>query len=157
MELDQTLSLMSDIGYINMEEIPGIYRLAKTPGVILYAPLKATPVDPNIVLFAGQPGRLMLLQEAALRAGIKLGGPLLGRPTCMALPATLTQGAIASTGCIGNRIYTDLEDDSLYVTVPGKNLPEIANEIEVVSAANDKLSLYHLERRKTLEKLNIPK
>ena len=27
MELDQTLSLMSDIGYINMEEIPGIYRI----------------------------------------------------------------------------------------------------------------------------------
>ena len=157
MELDQTLSQMSDIGYIRMEEIPGIHQLAKTPGIILYAPLKETPIDPDIVLFAGKPGRLMLLQETALRAGVKLGGPLLGRPTCMALPATLTQGAIASTGCIGNRIYTDLEDDNLYVTIPGKNLPEIANGIEVVSTANDKLSLYHLERKKSLGAPNIPK
>lgn len=151
MELDQTLSLMSDLGYMKMEEVPGIHRLAKTPDIIVYAPLNDTPVDPDIALFAGKPGQLMLLQEAALRAGVKLGGPLLSRPTCMALPATLTQGIIASMGCIGNRIYTNLEDDSLYVTVPGNNLSEIANEIEVISSANDKLSQYHHERKMALE------
>ena len=31
-ELDQTLSLMTGIGYIRMEEVAGIPRLAKTPG-----------------------------------------------------------------------------------------------------------------------------
>ncbi len=44
-------------------------RLPQTPGVVIYAPLGETPVDPDVALFVGRPGRLMLLQEAALRAG----------------------------------------------------------------------------------------
>src|SRR5438093_8549534 len=68
-ELDQTLSLMAGIGYVRMEEVPGIPRLPQTPGVVIYAPLADTPVDPDVVLFAGRPGRVMLLQEAAVRAG----------------------------------------------------------------------------------------
>jgi uncharacterized protein (DUF169 family) len=65
-----TLSFMTGIGYIKMEEIPQIPRLPQTPGVVLYAPLGDTPVDPDVVLFAGRPGRIVLLQEAALRAGL---------------------------------------------------------------------------------------
>jgi hypothetical protein len=87
-ELDQTLSFMTGIVYIKME-IPQIPRLPQTPGVVLHAPLGYTPVDPDVVLFAGRPGRIVLRQEAALRAGLGTQVPLLGRPTCMALPAAL--------------------------------------------------------------------
>ena len=149
-ELDKTLSLMTQIGYIKMEEVPGIPRLAQPPGVVVYAPLGDTPVDPDVVLFAGRPGRVMLLQEAALRAGVKAQAPLLGRPTCMALPATLAYGVVASTGCIGNRVYTDVGEDELYVTVPGKDLPRITEEAHTVAAANHTLSGYHRGRRQAL-------
>jgi hypothetical protein len=77
---------------------------------------------PGVVLFAGRPGRVMLLQEAAVRAGVGAQVPLFGRPTCLALPAALAHGVVASTGCIGNRVYTDLGEDELYVAVPGKDL-----------------------------------
>ena len=53
-ELQQTLSLMSDIGYIRMEEIPGVFHLSSTPQVVLYAPLGDTPVPPSVVLAAGR-------------------------------------------------------------------------------------------------------
>ena len=149
-ELDQTLSLMSTIGYIKMEEVPGIPRLAEPPGVVVYAPLGDAPVDPDVVLFAGRPGRVMLLQEAALRAGVRAQAPLLGRPTCMALPAALAYGLVASTGCIGNRVYTDVGEDELYVTVPGKDLPRIAEEAHTIAAANQTLSEYHRGRRQAL-------
>ena len=149
-ELDQTLSFMTGIGYIKMEEIPQIPRLPQTPGVVLYAPLGDTPVDPDVVLFAGRPGRIVLLQEAALRAGLGAQLPLLGRPTCMALPAALAQGVVVSTGCIGNRVYTDLGEDELYVAVPGKDLARIADEVETIAAANAKLSEYHRGRRQGL-------
>src|SRR5881296_2793025 len=69
-ELDRTLALMTGIGYLGMEEIPGIPRLPETPGVVIYAPLGDTPVDPDVVLVAGRPGQLMLLLEAALRGGV---------------------------------------------------------------------------------------
>jgi uncharacterized protein (DUF169 family) len=149
-ELEQTLSLMTSIGYIRMEEVAGIPRLPRTPGAIVYAPLGDTPVDPDVVLFAGRPGRLMLLQEAALRAGVGAGVPLLARPTCMALPAALAKGAVASTACIGNRVYTDVGEDELWVVMPGKDLPRVADELQAITGANTKLAEYHRDRRRTL-------
>jgi len=149
-ELDQTLSLMIGAGYLKMEEVPGIPQLSQTPGVIIFAPLADTPVDPDVVLFAGRPGSIMLLQEAALRAGRAAQLPLLGRPTCMALPAAMAQGAIVSSGCAGNRVYTDLKESELYVAIPGKDLEKIASELETIAAANVLLSDYHQKRRQSL-------
>jgi uncharacterized protein (DUF169 family) len=149
-ELDETLSFMAGVGYVRMEEVPGIPRLPQTPGVVIYAPLADTPVDPDVVLVAGRPGQLMLLLEAALRAGVETQVPFLGRPTCMALPASLAHGVIASTGCIGNRVYTDLGEDELYVAVPGRDLARVADEAQTIAAANAKLSEYHRGRRAAL-------
>ena len=149
-DLDQTLSFMTGIDYIRMEEVPGIPRLARPPEVVVYAPLGDTPGDPDVVLFAGRPGRLMILQEAALRAGVVVQAPLLGRPTCMALPAALAGGVVASTGCIGNRVYTDLGEDELYLAVPGRDLVRVADEARTIAAANDRLAEYHRGRRQTL-------
>ena len=44
---------MTGIGYVRMEEVPGIPRLPKTPGAVIYAPLGDTPVDPDVVLVSG--------------------------------------------------------------------------------------------------------
>jgi uncharacterized protein (DUF169 family) len=149
-ELPTVLEIMTGLGYLKMEEVPGIARLAKTPGAIVYAPLADTPVDPDVVLFIGPPGRLMLLQEASLRAGVAAQVPFLGRPTCMALPAALVGGAVASTGCIGNRVYTGAGDDELYVAVPGRDLARVADEAETIAKANVALADYHRGRRASL-------
>jgi uncharacterized protein (DUF169 family) len=149
-ELEQTLGLMVDLGYLRMEEVPGIPRLPTAPGAVVYAPLGDIPVDPDVVLVAGRPGRVMLLQEAALRAGIASPAPLFGRPTCMALPASLAQGVIATTGCVGNRVYTDLGEDELYVVVPGKDVARVAAEAQTIANANLKLAEYHQGRRQAL-------
>ena len=149
-ELEQTLSLMAGIGYVSMDEVPGIPRLPKAPAVVIYAPLADAPVDPDVVLFAGRPGRVMLLHEAALRVGVSAQAPLLARPTCMALPAALAHGVIVSTGCVGNRVYTDIGDDELYVVVPGKDLGPIADALDTIVTANATLSDYHYGRRAAL-------
>lgn len=117
--LDQTLSFMAGLGYLRMSEV------------------------------AGRPGRVMLLQEAAARAGAGTAA-LLGRPTCMALPAALAQGVVASTGCIGNRVYTDLGEDELYVVVPGKDLAGVADALQMIVEANTTLAEYHRGRRQAL-------
>ena len=148
-ELTGTLGLMVDIGYIKMAEVPGVPRLPSTPSFTVYAPLSQTPVAPDVILVAGQPAKLMLLHEAATRAA-KQVLPLLGRPTCMAIPAALSGGVASSLGCIGNRVYTDVGEDELYVTVPGKDLPRIAEEAWAIAAANHTLSEYHRGRRQGL-------
>jgi len=149
-ELQQTLALMSDIGYIRMEEIPGVFHLEQAPQVVVYAPLGDTPVPPTVVLVAGTPGRVMMLAEAANRAGAMSNLPLLGRPTCMAIPAAVAHGAVTSSGCIGNRVYTDIGEDELYVVLRGADLERIAREIDTILSANATLTQHHQERRRTL-------
>jgi uncharacterized protein (DUF169 family) len=117
--------------------------------VVVYSPLGSAPVEPDVVLFFGKPGRMMLLVEAAVRAGIYSTLPLLARPTCMALPASMQTGVVASAGCIGNRVYTGIGEDELYVAVPGSALAKLVEEMPVIAAANAKLAEYH-EARLTL-------
>ncbi|HZT28593.1 MAG TPA: DUF169 domain-containing protein [Bryobacteraceae bacterium] len=150
-ELMRTLTLMSDVGYIRMEEIPGVFKLAAPPSVVVYAPLRDTPVDPDVVLFAGRPGRIMVLMEAAGRAGIAANLPMLTRPTCMAIPAAMNQGSVASAGCIGNRVYTGLGEDEFYMAVPGSRLEALALNLQTVSGANATLAQYHEARLPLLE------
>jgi uncharacterized protein (DUF169 family) len=148
-ELSDTLSLMREIGYLRMEEMPGVPRLTKSPAVALYAPLANTPVAPDAVVITGAPGGLMLLHEAATRLG-KPPASLLGRPTCMAIPAALATGVASSLGCVGNRIYTDVPDEEFYTIVRGADLEDVVNEMTIITAANVLLAEYHRGRRASL-------
>lgn len=149
-ELPQVLETMAGIGYLRMEEIPGVFRMPETPAAVVYAPLGDSPVAPDVVLFAGKPGRIMLLREAALRAGAEAKLPLLARPTCMALPAALQHGAVASTGCIGNRVYTGVSEDEMYAVVRGADLESVTAEAETIASANATLAGYHEQRKAAL-------
>ena len=149
-ELEETLGFMTGIGYVRMEEVPGIPRLPTTPGAVVYAPLGDTPVDPDVVLFWGPAAKVMLLQEAAIRAGVAAQLNTLGRPSCMALPAALAHGMVASAGCVGNRVYTGIEEGELYAAVPGKELTRIAEAASTISSANAQLLEYHQARRQQL-------
>ena len=73
-------------------------QLPDTPAIVVYAPLAATPVDPDVVLFWGSPGKVMLLQEMATRAGVAAQLSTLGRPTCVVVPTAISHGVVASTG-----------------------------------------------------------
>ena len=149
-ELEQTLTFMSELGYIRMEEVQKIPRLPRAPAAVVYAPLGDTPVDPDVVVASGRPSGVMLLQEAAIRAGVAAPGGLLARPTCMALPAALSQGVLVSTACVGNRVYTELGDDELYLAIPGSAVAPLARELATIIAANTALRDYHLKRRRDL-------
>ena len=151
-ELEQTLRLMADTGYMKMDEVSSFPRLPETPGFVYYAPLGKAVVAPDVVIAAGRPASLMLLQEAAARAGAASSLPLYGRPTCMALPAAMAHGTAMSGGCIGNRVYTGLGDDELYLMIPGARLADIVRELDVIVKANDTLREYHERRKVALNK-----
>ncbi len=149
-ELTGTLALMTRLGYVRMEEVPGIPRLAETPPVTVYSPLADAPVAPDVVLVSGRPSGLMLLVEAAMRAGVYANMPLLGRPTCMSIPAALKSGVVTSLGCIGNRVYTGVNDDDLYAAIRGTDLPALAKHLGTIVSANTELEKYHQGRRAEL-------
>ena len=152
-ETEHTLKFMFDLGYVKPEEVPQIPRLPKTPKAILYTPLREASGVPDVVLFAVKPAGAMLLEEAAHRAGVGTGAPVLGRPTCMALPAALQFGTISSLGCTGNRVYTGLSDDEMYVVLRGKDLQAVADALETITSANFALRDYAEGRREQLSTL----
>lgn len=149
-ELERTVELMANIGYIRMEEVARISRLPKTPGAVVYAPLGDTPVDPDVVIVWGNAANVMLLEEAALRAGIRSEVQALSRPTCMAVSAALDAGMLLSTACVGNRVYTGAADGELYAVIRGKDIARLAAEAKTIASANAALLEYHTERRDML-------
>ncbi len=151
-ELTDTLSFMSDIGYVRMEEVGKIPTLPKQPNYIAYAPLSDAPKTPDVVMFVAQPGKMMLLMEAAGRAGVAASFPSHGRPTCMAIPSALANGADSSTGCVGNRVYTEIGEDELYFAIRGSDLEKVVAELETIMNANSTLREYHHTRKKALTK-----
>ena len=55
-----------------------------------------------------------------------------------------------SAGCIGNRVYTGIGEDELYVVLRGADLDRIAAEIDTIQSANQTLTQYHQDRRARL-------
>jgi uncharacterized protein (DUF169 family) len=149
-ETEATLGLMFNLGYVRPEEVPGIPRLPKEPAAIVFAPLGDTPVAPSVVLFTVHTSSAMLLNEAATRAGAMASLPLLGRPSCMALPAALAHGTVTSLGCIGNRIYTNLGADEIYIVVPGSKVEAVSDAMGVITSANAALEEYARGRQASL-------
>ena len=152
-ETETTLGMMFNLGYIRPEEIPGIPRLSKEPAAVLFAPLGDTPVAPSVVLFACKTSASMLLNEASIRAGASSTLPLLGRPSCMALPAALAYGTVSTLGCIGNRVYTNLGADEMYVVVQGEKLGAVSDALGIIATANASLEEFARDRQASLSTL----
>jgi uncharacterized protein (DUF169 family) len=144
--LNDMLGLMADIGYVKMEEVPGLPRWPRTPAAVLYARLGETPVPPDVIVFACRPTAAMYLGEAARAVGAASTLPPLPRPTCMAIPAA-AGGATMSLGCIGNRVYTGIGDDHIYLMVRGADAESIASALNRILTANAQLRTFHADRR----------
>jgi uncharacterized protein (DUF169 family) len=149
-ETETTLGMMFDLGYVRPEEVPGIPQLQTEPAAVVFAPLGDTPMAPSVVLFACRTSPAMLLNEASIHAGASSPLPLLGRPSCMALPAALMHGTVSSLACIGNRIYSGIGADELYVAVQGAKIEAVSEALSVITSANHALEKYARDRQNSL-------
>jgi len=150
-ELQSLVGTMIELKYLSSDEVAQIPRRSAPMAIAAYAPLSATPFQADAVIFRGTPRQIMLLTEAARGAGILDSGAVMGRPACAMLPHSIGSGAAAaSVGCIGNRVYTSLGDDELYVVVPGKALSQVARQLETVLNANAELEKFHQARARQL-------
>ena len=103
------------------------------------------------MVFRGNARQIMLLSEAARAAGAFEPATTMGRPACAMLPQALaTAGSVASVGCIGNRVYTGLGDDELYLAVPGSAVEATLEQLDTILTANIELEKFHRQRAATL-------
>jgi uncharacterized protein (DUF169 family) len=146
-EMQGVVGTMVTLGYLRAEEVPHIPRRESPFGVAVYAPLDRAPTEPDVVLVRGNAAQIMRLAEAAQAAGVGGNGALMGRPTCAALPEAIrSQRGVASLGCIGNRVYTEMADGELYYALPGKHVAAVVEKLAVIVKANEELENYHRAR-----------
>ena len=87
---------------------------------------------------AATPAQTTLVYEAALKAGIARGAvEATSRPSCGILPASAKKEVISlSFGCRGNRTFTKLDDDEMYVSVPGSKWNDFVDRLVQVQRSN---------------------
>jgi uncharacterized protein (DUF169 family) len=148
-ELTETLEFMVQNNYVAMEEVPGIPTLPMTPAVIAYAPLDDATFNPDVVLMAIKPSQAMILYEAAVKAGASNAlTNSLGRPACAVLPLTLASEMTSiSLGCKGNRTFTGIADDEMYVSIPAAKLAAVVEKLAEAHAANCAMAKYYEEKK----------
>jgi uncharacterized protein (DUF169 family) len=151
-ELESLVGTMVELRYLRDEEVAAIPHRRQPFQVAAYAPLDRATFMPDVVVFRGNVRQIMLLSEAARAAGAFESGPVMGRPACALLPYALeTDSGVASVACIGNRVYTDLGDDELYLGVPGGVVPAMLEKLDAILTANRELEAFHRQRAVTME------
>jgi uncharacterized protein (DUF169 family) len=146
-ELEGLLGTMVELQYIAMKEVAEIPQLEEPPGVVIYAPAAESAFEPDVVLVCGNAKQMMLLAEAAHLAGLSSDTSMVGRPTCAAIPAVMQTGRTATNlGCIGNRVYTELADDELYIVIAGTQLDAVVDKLVTIIDANHELEKFHCGR-----------
>jgi uncharacterized protein (DUF169 family) len=142
------IGTMVELKYLKSEEVPRLPHRPDPMEVAAYAPLDQATFTPDAVVFRGNVRQIMLLSEAARAAGVFEYGSMMGRPACAMLPHAVSTGtAVASVGCIGNRVYTGLGDDEMYLTVPGASVDAVLEQLPDTLGANAELEKFHLQRR----------
>ena len=143
--LNDTITFMVDSGYLQTAEVPLIPALPKSPQFIAYAPVDDARFRKDVVVIAARPGAAMLIYEAALRCGAgNIATPALGRPGCAVLPMALNSGFSAlSFGCKGNRTFTGLPDEEMYLSIPGTKWDAVVEAIRTIANANETMEAHY--------------
>jgi uncharacterized protein (DUF169 family) len=151
-DLEDALKIFGDLGYVRAEDLPQIPVLEREVRVVVYGPLAAFPVPPDVVLLFVQSGQSLILSEASqqLENGLP---PAMGRPACAIVPQALNTGRTAlSLGCCGARAYLDvLTPDMAVYAVPGRLLEDFTERVAALAKANAVLTRFHELRRKHIE------
>jgi uncharacterized protein (DUF169 family) len=146
-ELESLVGTMVQLKYFRMEEVPQIPHRTNALKFAAYAPLVQARFVPDAVIFRGNARQIMLISEAARRAHALDDSAVMGRPACAMLPPAIgSSSAVTSVGCIGNRVYTGLDDSEMYLTVPGGVVDRVLAELDAIIDANTELEKFHRAR-----------
>jgi uncharacterized protein (DUF169 family) len=146
LELESMLGQMFDFGYLSRDEVGAIPVRRSTLEVVTYGPLAMLPLAPDVVLMRARARSAMLFSEAAHALGLDAERPAL-RPACTLLPIVEgSQRSGSSFGCIGNRVYTGMGGDEVWLGLPGAKLDAMLPKLKTIAAANRALEQFHRAR-----------
>jgi uncharacterized protein (DUF169 family) len=151
-DLGDALKIFADLGYVREQDLPLIPVLKSKPKVVVYGPLDAVPLPPDVVLLFVKADQMLILSEASQQLEMGMP-PAMGRPACAIIPQAFNTGRTAlSLGCCGARAYLDIltPDVALYA-IPGSMLEAFTERVSILAKANSVLTAFHTIRRKDVE------
>lgn len=149
MDLQETVTLMTSQGYLSEGEPAHIPVVRQAAAGIVYGPLSAFPVEPDLVLLWLSPTQAMLVAEAVGAVQWTSPAPtqVYGRPACTALPVALNSGAPAiSFGCQGMRTFTAISGDRMLAVLPGADLSRFVEAVTATVRVNRAMRSVYDER-----------
>jgi uncharacterized protein (DUF169 family) len=151
-ELETVLKVLDQMQYVRPQDVAEIPVSQREVSHVVYAPLAATPLPPDVVLLFAHSGQGLVITEAVQQVDANIP-PALGRPACAVVAQALnTQRAALSLGCCGARAYLDaLSDDYALWALPAPKLERYASCIETLAKANEVLGEFHRLRRIDVE------
>jgi uncharacterized protein (DUF169 family) len=145
-ELSSTIGFMVETRYLDAAEVADIPTLDRAPAAVAYAPATSDAFKADVVLMSVNAAQATLVFEAALKAGIAAQGsvPATSRPSCAVLPASAkTEVVTVSFGCKGNRTFTTIGDDEMYVAIPGARWEDFVDRLIEVQRSNLTMGNYY--------------
>ena len=144
-ELPATIGFMVETRYLDAAEVPGIPTLDRAPAAVAYAPAASDAFKADVVLLA--------LTPAAVDAGVRGGAEGRHRaghrrslqPPELRDPAGVRQTELVSIsfGCRGNRTFTTVGDDEMYVAIPGARWDDFVDRLIEVQRSNLTMGNYY--------------
>jgi uncharacterized protein (DUF169 family) len=106
-------------GWIGEADFPSVPAVKDKPGSIVYGPLDALPVAPDVVFLRLNAKQAMVLDDA-------LGGVRFeGKPQCHVLAIAKDGGETAiSVGCMLSRVRTGMSNTEMSCAIPAAKLAE---------------------------------
>ncbi|MBC8164585.1 MAG: DUF169 domain-containing protein [Bryobacteraceae bacterium] len=151
-ELGAALKVFASLGYVREEDVPLIPVLGRSFKHVIYSPLSAAEIAPDVVLLFVDAVQSLVLVEAAQQVENQTA-PAMGRPACAVVPQAVNSGRAAlSLGCCGARAYLDvMTPGTALFAIPGNNIASYVDRVDTLSSANALLSRFHQIRRRDVE------
>jgi uncharacterized protein (DUF169 family) len=117
-----------------------IPTLSVRPQSVVYGPLGATSLDPDIVFLRVNAKQLMLLHDAWPELRFE------GKPQCHIIPlAKETEEIAVSSGCMLSRVRTGMSNNEVTCAIPASRLGELIARLRAANGADFAVAAYAAE------------
>ena len=124
-------------GWVGEADFPRVPAVKERPASIVYGPLDALPVAPDVVFLRLNPKQAMVLDDAM--GGVRFEG----KPQCHIMAIAKDDREIAvSVGCMLSRVRTGMNNNELSCAIPASRLAEVAAALRANAETERQVAAY---------------
>lgn len=124
-------------GWVTPEIFPHVPAVKDRPQSIVYGPLDALPVEPDIVFLRLNAKQAMVLDDAV--GGVRFEG----KPQCHVLAMAKDDQQVAiSVGCMLSRVRTGMNNNEMSCAMPAARLAEVVDALKQNAGVERQVASY---------------